>query len=136
MKAMPFIMLAALALSACDKASAERARDKTESKSQRDSDDEERTPAKTATATATAVAAAPATAKATAEAADDDSPEIADASGAPPAPTVADGDLADVKIPAGVTIPTEEDYEDKAEKEITAANFESELAKIEKDLTP
>jgi hypothetical protein len=133
MKAIALTLLAALAMVGCDKAAAERASDKSERKADRDSEEEAK-PKKTASETA-----APATsvaAKPSPSAEEEDTPEVADESGAPPAPTAADDAFKDVTIPVGVTIPTEEDYEEKAEKEITAANFESELAKIEKELAP
>lgn len=135
MKAIALTIMAALALPACDKASAERDADKTERSRERESSSDEEAPVKKV-ATATAAPTASVAAKPSATAEDEDTPEVADASGAPPAPTAGDDAFKDVSIPAGVTIPTEEDYEEKAEKEITAANFEAELAKIEKELTP
>ncbi len=133
MKAIAMTLLAALAMAGCDKASAERSSDKSERQASRD--DEAEAPAKKG-ADEPAAPNASITAKPSASVEAEDTPELADASGAPPAPTAADDVFKDVAIPAGVTIPTEEDYEEKVEKEITAANFESELAKIEKELAP
>ena len=129
MKAIRFLMLAGVALAACDKTSAERSRDEREPSAPRE---------ESAAITTVAPSAPPAAATAAPSAAvqEEDTPEIADASGAPPAPSAADDAFKDVAIPAGVTIPTEEDYEEKAEQEITAQNFEAELAKIEKQLAP
>jgi len=105
-----------LSLSACP------AKEEKEDKKKSSKSDKEETTA-TATATATAVAA---TATATAEV-----PDAADSAIDLGAAEVDEKAFASVEVPASVSVPTEEDYEAGVEKEITPANADTELKKLE-----